>query len=108
MYTFCQECETKKTSPIFKKKILYLSPPPQKKKTLYTNEDELLLAVKLKLSSLWKRSMINESLDNFYLYEQFSAECCKTKAKTKTKPIKTTNHIYQSEQRLTSSLTDEN
>ena len=52
--------------------------------------------------------MINESLDNFYLYEQFSAECCKTKAKTKTKLIKTTNHIYQSEQRLTSSLTDEN
>ena len=52
--------------------------------------------------------MINESLDNFYLYEQFSAECCKTKAKTKTKPMKTTNHIYQSEQRLTSSLTDEN
>ena len=52
MYTFYQECETKKTSPIFKKKILYLSPPPPKKKTLYTNEDELLLAVKLKLSSL--------------------------------------------------------
>ena len=109
MYTFCQECETKKTSPILKKKILHLPPLPQKKKkTLYTNEDELLLTVKLKLSSLWKRSMINESLDNFYLYEQFSAECCKTKAKTKTKPIKTTNHIYQSEQRLTSSLTDEN
>ena len=51
MYTFCQECETKKTSPILKKKILHLSPPP-KKKPLYTNEDELLLAVKLKLSSL--------------------------------------------------------
>ena len=31
MYTFCQECETKKTSPILKKKILPL-PPPQKKK----------------------------------------------------------------------------
>ena len=39
MYTFCQECET-------------LIPPPPKKKTLYTNEDELLLTVKLKLSSL--------------------------------------------------------
>ena len=51
MYTFYQECETKKTSPIFKKKNLILIPPP-KKKTLYTNEDELLLAVKLKLSSL--------------------------------------------------------
>ena len=35
MYTFCQECETKKTSPILKKKILHLSPPPQKKTPLY-------------------------------------------------------------------------
>ena len=34
MYTFCQECETKKTSPILKKKsYTYPPPPPQKKKT---------------------------------------------------------------------------
>ena len=126
MYTFFQEWETKKTSPILKKIKSYTYPPPppkkkkkkkknkkkptphkkkkKKKKNLYPGEYELLLAVKLKLSSLWKRSTLNESLDNFYLYEQFSVECYKTK----TKPIKTTNHNYQSEQRLTSSLTNEN